>query len=751
MKLILYSGPAALAGAAGAYHPQLIPLIAILLFLFLLRSSDIKSMMVIIFISTLFFLHTENHLHSLQTSIPSHIDKLSLKIQTPFQGKKNKRAVGLHEHEKMILIVPEQHLYLIEKIPLRSICEWEGELIKPSEAENFNAFDYRQYLYYQDIHWTFKTTGFSNCKIVNTSFLQSLREIRYQGIKRIEQIFHSDIHGIAGALLFGDRSNMDDDQVRMYQRLGVIHLLAISGMHVGMITLFLWLVLLRTGLTRETIRLTLFFILPFYAVMAGAAPPVLRAVGMVLLGLGLQYIFVRLPLLHILNTVFIIHLFLFPSELVNAGFQLSYAVSFALAISAGKVLRSPHKLVSLLLVTSVAQAGALPIIMWHFYEFSLSSFVVNLVYVPLFTLIILPALIVIYLISFLSMDVASGISMIPYFIIKSTESLSAFISNQKFSILITGKPSIVTVCMLILIIFLMMSLFERHKYHYAGCCLLMITLFLASLPYLNKEGSVTFINVGQGDSILIQLAYNQGNYLIDTGGQVNFGQAEDRDSVGENIVLPYIKSMGISTIDLLILTHHDWDHIGGTEALLKEVNIKEVWTSAGSTEKEEMKDLLSVFQHYTVPVKEITTSFDWTVGNNDFRLIVPGDHAEGNNGSLILTAGIGGKNWLFTGDIEEETEMMLMEEWEDIDVLKVAHHGSKSSTTEAFLKIVKPETAVISAGKNNHYGHPHPDVVERLKIMRSTVYSTSYHGAIRYSFIGEKGTFELASPYNIKK
>lgn len=749
MKLILYSVPAALAGAAGAFHPDTIPFIILLFLFYFLKSSSILILFVSAMISMLFYFQTDHQLQTLQTSISPDQSTLTLYMLTPFTGDENKRAVALHGTEKLMITIPEVHQGLINIAPANSTCSWEGELLSPNPAENFNAFDYKRYLYYENIHWIFRVHNVTNCIPVKKSFYSLLMDLRYQGTARTEEIFPDHIKGIAGALLFGDRNLMEEEQIRMYQRLGVIHLLAISGMHVGMITFFLWKVLLRAGLTKETIRMSLFIILPFYAVMAGAAPPVLRAVGMVLLGLSLQYLFVRLPLLHILSTVFVLHLFLFPLELVNAGFQLSYAVSFTLALSSGRILKFQNKIVSLLMVTTVAQLGALPIILWHFYELSLSSFFMNLIYVPLYTLIILPSFIFIYLLSFLSMDTAIFAAMVPAALISPVEHLSALISDIKRSVLISGKPSILKLIILSTGLIGMLSLFEKNKFKLAGCCLIVVIVYMIGSIYVNPKGSITFISVGQGDSILIQLPFNQGNYLIDTGGQVHFGEADDRFSVGEKIVLPYLKSMGISTIDLLILTHHDWDHIGGAQDLLKELSIKEVWTSDGSADKEEMRTLLEAFVRDGTPVKEIKETASWEVGGNKFKLITPGDHHEGNNASLVLQADIGGKKWLFTGDIEKETEIEMSDEFEDIDVLKVAHHGSNSSSTQAFLDIAKPEYAIISAGKNNMYGHPHPAVIKRLE--GAEVYVTSVNGAVRYTFTGDDGTFDVAAPYNIEK
>ncbi|MBM7577714.1 DNA internalization-related competence protein ComEC/Rec2 [Jeotgalibacillus terrae] len=751
MKVLLYSAPAALAGAVGAYQPEWIPVIVLFFLYVIFKSPGLLCILTSLCISFFFFLHTNHHLNTLTTNMSADTKTLTLEITSPFTGSTNLRAEAIHQEEKLIIMIPQEQKSLIERLPDASQCQWTGELIQPSSAENFHAFDYRSYLYYQNIHWIFRAESVKNCVMTDQSVLDKLNMIRHKGIERTEQIFPQNSLGIANALLFGDRSKMEDEQIRMYQRLGVIHLLAISGMHVGMMTLLIWLTGLRIGLTKETVRMGMFIILPLYTIMAGAAPPVLRAAGMVLLGLCLQYLFIRLPLVHILCTVFIIHLFLFPLELIQAGFQLSYAVSFALACSSGLILRLKHKSVSLLIVTAIAQLSALPIILWHFYELSLSSFIVNMFYVPLYTIIILPAFVLLYLLSFLSMDAAVLLAYLPSIIIHHTENISAVISDIRFSVLITGKPGLFNTVILLIFCYLILFFSERRKRFLSTISAMVLVVTMTAAPYISSRGSITFINVGQGDSVLIQLPYKQGNILIDTGGQVQFGKADSDYSVGQNIVLPYLKSMGVSKIDLMILTHHDWDHIGGAADLARELYISEVWTSAGSTEKKEMKELLHTFQAQQTPVREISETVSWQSGDAEFTLLVPGENYEGNDASLILTAEAGGKKWLFTGDIGESTENALMNQFEDIDVLKVAHHGSNSSTIQAFLDRVKPETAIISAGKNNMYGHPHPDVLERLHSAGSRIYITADHGAVRYIFEGNQGTFEQAVPYDNKK
>lgn len=269
----------------------------------------------------------------------------------------------------------------------------------------------------------------------------------------------------------------------------------------------------------------------------------------------------------------------------------------------------------------------------------------------------------------------------------------------------------------------------------------------------NPYGEIVFVDVGQGDATLIKLPYNRGTYLIDTGGEVQFSKAEweerkSRFSVGEDIVVPFLKSKGITSIDTLILTHGDLDHIGGSAAVLKEMKVKEVLISPNSDEKGEMKKIMKIAGQKRVPVKEAWYPYSWAGDKDGLHIVSPQDEEyEGNNDSIVLYGEIGSLKWLFTGDLEEQGENEFIRNFDlPIDVLKVGHHGSNTSTTEEFLVDTKPSVAVISAGETNRFGHPHPEVVERLKRRGITIYSTGENGAITYRFWDKKGTFSAHLP-----
>ncbi|MGV3464012.1 MAG: ComEC/Rec2 family competence protein, partial [Heyndrickxia sp.] len=253
--------------------------------------------------------------------------------------------------------------------------------------------------------------------------------------------------------------------------------------------------------------------------------------------------------------------------------------------------------------------------------------------------------------------------------------------------------------------------------------------------------------------ILIRLPYNRGTYLIDTGGSVVFDVPEWSKrkhpfSVGKDILVPYLKGKGISKIDKLILTHSDSDHIGAAKELVETIKIREVYISPNSWKKPLMYETLLHFQKEKISIMEVKDGFGWKTKDSSFQVVYPFEqHYEGNNDSLVLFAKFGGKRWLFTGDLEQEGEAELIHSHRfQADVLKVGHHGSKTSTSLLFLESVQPKIAIISVGKDNRYGHPNQEVLDRLKQEEVKVFRTDMEGEVIYKFTGNNGTFQTLLP-----
>jgi competence protein ComEC len=633
-------------------------------------------------------------------------------------------------------------------------CKVYGKLIEPAQNSNPNLFNYKRYLYERDIHWVLQVDSFEECKQMNDEWKYFLVQWRFSGLKYIEENFPAETVGVTRALVFGETDRISEEMMKSYRELGIVHLLAISGLHVGLVFAMIFFMLLRLGITRESSLWISVIFLFLYMMITGGAPPVIRASSMLIILILSRKSPLRVSVLDSLSIVFISLLFWDPFSVFDIGFQLSFTVSFSLVLSSTTILTSSASyLIQLLKVTVIAQLSSLPIILCHFYEFSLIGFLSNLLFVPLFSLLVLPLALSTF---FMKLLVPGGFLCLTHLygvILSGVDALSSLLSGFPFNTLILGKPHSLVIIFYALLILSLFKNMERGEYRLQSLFLCGFIILHAAWNQFSPFGEVIFIDVGQGDSTLIDLPYNQGTYLIDTGGAVEFPKEEWEKktksfSVGDDVILPFLKSKGITSLDKLILTHGDLDHIGGAEDLMKNIKIKEILITPNSGEKTEMKEIISLAVKRGISFKEVRSPYSWKTKDYSFHILSPQDEEyEGNNDSLVVYSEIGGLQWLFTGDLEEKGEKEFVDSYDiQADVLKVGHHGSHTSTSTEFLDEIQPSIAVISAGRDNRFGHPHPEVIRRLKEQDVMIHTTAEHGALTYHLLGKQGTFSAQHP-----
>lgn len=683
----------------------------------------------------------------IQLNEPPHINGNQFKSMAKTNQKENivlNYKIGTEVEKKR----------LMENMYSGIICKVEGELQKPESNRNENLFNYRLYLYRQNVHWILKVTSITSCEESSKGFIQWVLRARENGLKRVDNLFSPNTIPYAKALLFGDSSSFSEEIYSLYQRLGIVHLLAISGLHVGVISSGIFYILIRLGCPREMASWILLIILPTYAIITGIHPPVVRAVIMSMLIIGTIRKNSPISSTDALSICFILFLLKDPFIIFHIGFQLSFTVSLCILLaSRSLLLRYRSFFTNLMLVSFISQISALPILSFHFFEISLTSIFSNIIYVPLYTFIVLPLFFLTFVSSYIDFTVFHFIENASHIVVSISEGFGSLL-DFKYGVLVTGKPGMFFLCIFIVVSQLVLFLLERRRsITYSIFPLFMMILIFKISQFYDPTGEVTFIDVGQGDSILIRLPFHRGTYLIDTGGEVSFPQEEwavrkKPFTVGKDIILPYLKSKGITKIDKLILTHSDSDHIGAAEELLERLTVHEILLSPNSWEKPMMLKTVQMALSKNISIKVVKAGFKWKNQSGYFRIIFPFDnHYEGNNDSLVLYAEFGGLSWLFTGDLEAKGEKELLEnERLKVDVLKIGHHGSKGSSTEVFLQKLNPTYAIISAGKNNRYRHPHKEVLERLTENHIKIFRTDLQGAIQYNFLQNNGTFLTFSP-----
>lgn len=634
----------------------------------------------------------------------------------------------------------EQEKNLYENTSLTGVTYLaKGELVVPSPAAHTYAFSMSDYLTSKGATGIVEITNWTYLEKQNSLFT-FLAELRYSIKKHIESTFPKSLIAEAQALLIGMQDQMDDELQRAYQKLGITHLFAISGLHVALMSWLFFEGLLRIGVRKELATVVLLILLPVYGVIAGGAPSVWRAVSVVELMMILRFIKWTLTIDDALAISFIGFVLLDPGVIFQIGFQLSYLAAVSLVYSGIIFKQMKNWLTRSFFITLVCQLLVYPLLLYHFYELSLSSFFVNIIFVPLFSFLILPFNIVVFVLTYIPLPLANMLFIIYEPLRHSLTDMIFYMQELPYQLWTPGKPSIWLSCVAMLSVLVCLYYLEIRRYGKAIVILLIPAIWIQLSPMLYNETKITFLNVGQGDSIVIELPFRKAMYVIDAGGVLRFEQEQWKKTnrpyeVGKQVVVPFLKGKGIRTIDIFIATHADADHVEGAEEVLQEISMKEIHVTPGSLKQPIMKDLLKEAKKYNVPVKEKMQGTAWHIGEVDFYYLWPDDTLyDGNDDSLVLYMQQRGFTALFTGDLEQYGEQQLIERYghliANLTLLKAGHHGSKTSSIESFVELLQPKLTIFSAGLQNRYGHPHEEVVQRFTSRNLATLTTGVDGTI---------------------
>ncbi|HEM2734142.1 TPA: DNA internalization-related competence protein ComEC/Rec2 [Streptococcus suis] len=596
--------------------------------------------------------------------------------------------------------------------------EVEAEVSRPAGQRNFKGFDYQAYLKTQGIYRTVKLTAIKKIVPVQSwNIFDWLSSWRRQALVYVKTNFPAPMSHYMTGLLFGELDSDFDQMSDLYSSLGIIHLFALSGMQVGFfIDKFRW-ILLRLGLTKEAVdKLQIPFSL-VYAGLTGFSVSVVRSLIQKILGnLGLR------KLDNFAVTVFVCLLIL-PRFLLTAGGVLTFTYALLLTVfdfeDLGQVKKAAVESLSISL-------GILPVLMTYFFAFQPLSILLTFVFSFVFDVLLLPGLSVIFLLSpLIKITWVNG-----FFVFM--EKIIVWVADLGLRPWILGKPSE------LVLLLLLVSLFLLYDFHRKKNWLLGLSLILALLFFITKhplENEVTVVDIGQGDSIFLRDMRGR-TVLIDVGGRVDFAAKEawqERSSQAnaERTLIPYLHSRGVDRIDSLVLTHTDTDHVGDALEVAKQVKIGRIVVSPGSLT---VPDFVATLKEINVPVHVVKVGDRLPIFDSYLEVLYPdGTGDGGNNDSIVLYGRLLETNFLFTGDLEQgELDLIATYPNLPVDVLKAGHHGSKGSSYPEFLDHIEAKIALISAGENNRYKHPHQETLDRFDSRNIQVYRTDQQGAIRF-------------------
>ncbi|MGP4107209.1 DNA internalization-related competence protein ComEC/Rec2 [Virgibacillus sp. L01] len=705
-------------------------------------------------LSIIFFFYIPDLETILQEEVTSSPETdLSGQIASPINESSSKIDFIIKEYtsnKKILIVYYKNEQDINHNLKFGATCNIKGTPELPSQSRNPGQFDYQHFLLSQGITHEVVVNSLESLDCSGSSTLNKIHAIRTSLINYTADKLSHQTSIWLNALVLGDDSQLSEETVELFQRWNLSHLLAISGLHVGLIVGLLYFLLIKLNiLTREKAQWVIIFFLPLYALVAGGEPSVWRASSMVLLFLLINKVQYKFSVTDVLSIVFILLILLDRYIIYSIGFQLSFCVTMGLLLSKRWLAQTNVSIFSILKISFLSQMVILPLQLLYFSTFQPLSILLNVMVVPYFSLFVIP-----FMFLLLLMSPFAG-ALLPYLEILFNRIHDHFISFicliDQFAYYpwVIGSFSLgdTIVYYSVLLIFLKnLELAKLKQAFLYGCILTLVVMAIALKPYFSPVGSVTMLDIGQGDAMVVELPYRKGVILIDAGARMSFEDGQSTPGVYKQIIKPYLFSRGIREVDALFISHEDSDHMGSLPFMLDNVDVKKIIVSEYYEFDEQLTHLLV---KANAQVERVEIDNEIVIEEQAFHVVSPNkDRQNTNENSLVLYTTLGGKSWLFTGDIGRETEKEMIALYPNlkVDVLKVAHHGSNSSTGQEFLKQIKPAFALLSVGLNNSYGHPHNEVITTLEEQNVALFRTDKHGAIQYYFKDDDGTFFTIFP-----
>lgn len=684
--------------------------------------------------------------------LQEYSNKYIIKVQS-INGKKYMRT-------KLILYTKAK----AKKLEYGDYIRLSAEYIKPDGARNYKGFSYQNYLKQNMIYGSIQPT--SKIQVLEkgkVNFIsKKINSIKDNLISEINSNLSNDASSIFLGILLGEKSQVTDEMNTYFRESNMAHILAVSGAHVSYVMLAISIVLGKCN--KKFYLICTIIILVFFMILTNFTPSVVRACTMAILALTAKLVYKRSDIYNNLGISALIILLYNPYTILNIGFQLTYLGTLGIVLLSKKLIgalftemfcreRRPRRLADTtvpfyfkfkkfitnsILISLSVQIFIAPIIILNFNMLSYNFLISSIIATPIFA-----SIMIIGIPSFILGPICFPILQI---LLDSLIFISKFISNLPFSKLIIPTPNVAwiffyyIVCISILLSKSKLALrLIKDKEKVTNLLkkftivLLVICIMINFIRiFSDRNLRIFFIDVGQGDSSLIITPQNK-VILIDGGGSQN----ENYD-VGKSILVPYLLDRGITKIDYMMVSHFDNDHVDGLMYVLETLKVKNIVISKQSKESKEYKEFIELVRKKKSKVIAVKQGDVIKIEKDiDIHILYPSSKLEFddlNNNSIVAKMVYRNFSILFTGDIEKEAENIILKKYnKDVlnsTVLKVAHHGSKTSSIEAFINLVNPKIVLIGVGKNNNFGHPNGEVLDRIRKLGTKIYRTDMHGEI---------------------
>lgn len=623
-------------------------------------------------------------------------------------------------------------------------------LQKPPLPGNPGAFNFRKYLQMKGVYFqtylkkeTCLILPGESGNYLQRTFLIPLRDFLRA---KIETNIPDPAGAVVKALILGERQDVDRGILKQFQKTGIVHVLAVSGLHVGFILMLFLLLFGLAGLSYKKRTLaSLLFLFVFIALIDFKAP-VLRAGIMAALYFAGQFMERKTNALNIIGVAGLLILIFAPQQLLQPGFQFSFA-------AAGSILYAYPKFRSLplfktkqpfinkwvmqpFLVSLSAVLGTVPLTWWYYGSLQTGAILVNVLLIPLIGGFVVLSFIFTLVVG-TGLGIGAGLGWILYYYFEGVLTLNALFSRLPFIRVNVPRPSILSILLLLALLLLLFNLKKKTVFP--------ALLLLAALFYLNSGPPdrlrITFVNVGQGDGAIIQ--FPNGTVMVVDGGDRKYSM-----DCGTRYLIPLLHYYGIKRINYLVSTHPHSDHFGGLISILKTFPTDTTIVSRYPGKSKLYGMFLKEAQRKRVPLAYKQRG-DRIFTGNDSRVYVLHPYGkylraktfsgnEVNNSSLVLKICYGNCSFLLTGDLEQngETNLLNYKSFLKADLLKVGHHGSKTSTSEIFLNLIKPHFSVVSVGRHNKFFHPSRKTMQRLRRFGARPLRTDHFGALVFECDG---------------
>lgn len=721
---------------------------------------------------------TRNHIYDLKENTVIVQGKIYKIENTAFGTNIYLKGVEVENGEKSVSV--KRIFVNTEKIPnvkIGNIIKVRGKLRQFEEAGNKGNFDSRKY--YLSLGFYGKIEA-GTIEVINSEYSgirQGLYELRMEIIERLEKLCSdnkgifsiiNNKNGIIGAIILGDKTDLDSDIKELYSVSGIAHILAISGLHISFIGMAIYRLLRRRFRFLFSAAVSIPVVLSF-GIMSGFGISTIRAIIMFILKIIGEVLGRKYDAITAISLAGLVLLVQNPFVVCNSGFQMSFGAIIAIVLIlpiVEEILNTDNKIIKVLSANFTISLVMNPILAWNYYELPTFSFLLNIVVVPLMSVVIVSSIVGIFC-SCIMFGFGKAVIFPGCGILELYTFLCNIINKSSVASIVVGQPkvTIIIVYYAILLVVLFGLKNIRTKYTRAEkerniikketglvlekkakkerrikgqnvklrlACIVGFLLLNCLIYYIPNPGFyITFINVGQGDGILIH--GDNGTKVMVDGGSTSEKQ------VAKNCIVPYLKAEGIGTIDYSIITHTDKDHISGILEILENNNsnrirIKNLVMPDINMKDDTYNELIEKAKLKKINVLYIKKGDTLSLGKTKIKCIYPETTttaSDKNDYCTVLSVKNKTSKILLTGDISKEIEEKIKDDIEEnYTVLKVAHHGSNYSSSEKFLKKVNPKYSIISVGKNNSYRHPGNETMERLRKQGGVIYRTDEKGGI---------------------